>query len=335
MSPISDPPPSPSFKDRRTGLIVFGVLQALLGGLCFLFVPLLFLSQAMQARVTGAPPAYRMMLPAVGIYGAMAVVFLCLGIGSILARRWARALSLILAWSWLAVGVVTVIVTWVVLPRTLAMPVAPNQAMPPGAARVVMIVSLGMVSMLFVVLPGVLLLFYRSPHVKATCEARDPVARWTDACPLPVLGLALWLASGALSLLLMPVGYGGVLPCFGVLISGWAGTLACLALAGLWAYLARATYRLEPRAWWIVLGLVILFSVSAYLTFRGIDLFEMYRRMGYPEAQIEQMRQFQVLDGQTLAPWSAVALVPVIAYLLWVKHFFRSGAAEVEARGHA
>jgi hypothetical protein len=57
----------------------------------------------------------------------------------------------------------------------------------------------------FVLLPAIWTYFYRSPHVKATCEARDPVARWTDACPLPVLGFCLWLLFSVPMLLVMPI----------------------------------------------------------------------------------------------------------------------------------
>jgi hypothetical protein len=323
MNASPDFPTPPPFKDRRTGLILFGVLEILLGGLCLLLIPLMVFGQVMQSRLTGAPPAYRMILPAVGVYGALTVILVWLGIGSILARRWARALLLILSWSWLAVGLITGVVELVFLPRILAASAGPNQNLPAGAMWGMMIVIIGFVAVLFVAVPGSMVLFYRSPHVKGTCEARDPVARWTDACPLPVLGMCLWLGFGAWSLLLMPVGYGGVLPCFGVLISGWPGTILCLGLAALWFYLARASYRLQPQAWWLTAGVLIVLSASAWITFQRVDLLEMYRLMGYPAAQIEQMQRFNFFSGPTFAWWSLGAMLPVLGYLLWVKRFFR------------
>jgi len=68
--------------------------------------------------------------------------------------------------------------------------------MPEAARTVAMIVALGFMGLLFIVLPGGLILVYQSRHTKATCEARDPVPRWTDACPLPVLALSLMLGFG-------------------------------------------------------------------------------------------------------------------------------------------
>ena len=65
-----EPPPVP-FKDRSTGLVVFGVMTILLGGLAGLFVPLMLFGQAMAAKTTKVPPDFSMILPAVAIYGIM------------------------------------------------------------------------------------------------------------------------------------------------------------------------------------------------------------------------------------------------------------------------
>jgi hypothetical protein len=89
MNAPPDLPISTAFKDRRTALMIFGVLEILLGCFCVFMIPLLFLGQAMQRGVTGAPPGYRILLPAAAAYATLAVVFIWLGIGSILARRWA------------------------------------------------------------------------------------------------------------------------------------------------------------------------------------------------------------------------------------------------------
>ena len=75
--------------------------------------------------------------------------------------------------------------------RATATPGQP--AMPAAAIGVIMVITCLMFGFFFIALPAVWIFFYKSRHVKATCEARDPVTRWTDACPLPVLGLCLWL----------------------------------------------------------------------------------------------------------------------------------------------
>ena len=311
------------FKDRKTGLVVFGILEILAGALCVLLVPLLFLGQAMNSRVTGTEPNYRLALPGVMVYAMMAVVFLMLGIGSIRARRWARACCLILGWSWLLIGCIAVVVYAFLLPRILSQmpPGAPN--LPGGARLLIMLFAMAFMVFFFVLIPLALVLFYQNQNVLATCEARDPVARWTDRCPLPVLALSLWLGSGALSMFLMPVAYHGVVPLFGTLVSGPVGLVFYLCMAGLFFYLARATYQLNPLAWWIVLGVMLLFGISNLLTFGRIDLSEMYRLMGYPEAQIRQMQQLNLLGNNFMLLSSALGCLPLIGYLIYIRRYFR------------
>ncbi len=311
------------FKDRRTGLIVFGILAIFVGCVCAAFVPLMVLGQALSARTTGQPPGYRMVAPAVTVYGALAVGFVWLGAGSIMARRWARTLLLVVAWMWLLLGVFTIGFMAVFMPQMLAAPMPDGQPIPDAARLLIAAILLGFMSLAFVVLPGAFILFYRSPHVKATCEARDPVPRWTDACPLPVLALSLTLAFAPLSLLTMLVAYNSVVPFFGHLVTGAPATAVLVLLMVAWGYSAWATYRLRPEGWWIVTVGFVLFSVSALLTFGRVDLVEVYQAMGYPARDVQLLRQFPLAGGRALTVMTAVIMTPFIAYLIWMKRYFR------------
>jgi len=141
-----------------------------------------------------------------------------------------------------------------------------------------------------------------------------------------VLAASLWLGFGALAMLAMPLSYNSVLPVFGVLVSGLPGTLLFIILAGLWAYLAWGFYRRRVMALWITLGMLLLFSASNFITFTKVDLVEMYRQMGYPEQQIEQMRNFDFLSGNVMAWFTLLFLLPLCGYLLWVKRYFQRSA---------
>ena len=117
------------------------------------------------------------------------------------------------------------------------MPKTGQPAMPPAAIRhgMVMVLFFGV---FFVLVPAVWTFFYNSRHVKATCEARDPVTRWTDACPLPVLGFCLWMLVAVPMMLFMPLTGHGVMPFFGMFLSGLPGALFCLVIAAIWGYAA-------------------------------------------------------------------------------------------------
>jgi len=188
---------------------------------------------------------------------------------------------------------------------------------------VVMVSAFAIVGILFILVPAVLVVFYQSRHVKATCEARDPQLRWTDACPLPVLGLSLWVGVAAISMLGMPLMMNGMFPVFGVLWSGWSGSLLYLAVAGLWVYCAMALYRLNAAGWWLMLASMGLFTASAWISFSRIDIFELYRQMGYSEAQLQMMRQFSFISSATMAKFTLAGFLPMLGYLLVVKRYFR------------
>jgi MFS family permease len=331
MTPESLAPSPGEYKDRKAGLIVFGILTASMGFLMALFVPLVIWAQFASASTTHVQPNPQAAIPAAVILGVFAVVLIWLGIGSMLCRRWARALLLIFSWTWLVMGIVGILYLGFLLPQIMA---AVDAAQPPGqppipqemkTAIMVMQVIFGFV--LYVLLPGAWVLFYRSKHVKVTCDVRDPVPRWTDSCPLPVLAVSVWAAIGAVAMLLCPFCYKGVLPFFGVFLSGVSGSAVYLVIAVLWGYAARALYRVELSGWWILLIGTCLFGVSAFITYSRHDLMEVYRLMGYPEAQIAQLQQLNLFHGSMMA-WSTLAFtIPFVLYLLFVRRFFTRPAA--------
>jgi len=317
--PVAPPPP---FKDRRPGLIVFGILQILFGCLVLLMIAGLLAGQAMVARSTGNPIDLRQMVYLVVFYLALAVLFISVGIGSTLCRRWARALTLIVAWPWLATGFITLPIMAIVMPRVLAATQGQGPAIPPGILKMILVMQLLMIGVCFIVIPGVLVLFYSRRDVKATSESRDPVSRWTDTAPLPVLGVALILWAGALFFPFIGIAYRGAMPLFGTILSGLTGTLVALAAAALWFWMGLLWYRRKVIGWWVLLITIVVFGISNAITFARIDLADLFRQMGYPAGQIEVMRQTAGAMHGLMTWGSAIWLVPVVAYLLWVKRFF-------------
>jgi len=321
--------PTPmTYKDRSTSLIVFGILTILLGCMTGLLVLLMLVGQV-AARSTNAPPTpLSAILSAMFIYGILAVALVWLGIGSIKARRWARALLLIFSWSWFVMGVFVLLFMAFFMPTILAnihASATPGQPAIPAAAIGVIMVFTGLIlGVFFILVPAVWIFFYNSRHVKATCETRDSVTRWTDACPLPVLGLCLWLLFSVPMLLIMPIMGHGVMPFFGMLLTGLPGTLFCLALAVLWGYCAWLLYKLDVRGWWLILIAMVMFMVSAVLTYARHDVIEMYQLMGYPQAQIEQIQKTGLLTGNRMAWMMSFSMLPFLGYIFFIKKYLRA-----------
>jgi hypothetical protein len=90
-----------------------------------------------------------------------------------------------------------------------------------------------------------------------------------------------------------------------------------------WGYSAWATYKLKPAGWWIVTVGLVLFSVSAVLTFGRVDLIDLYQAMGYSLQDVRLLREFPLVRGQALTVITAVTMVPFIGYLISIKTYFR------------
>ena len=315
------------FKDRTTGLRVFGILTILLGCLCGLMVLLMILGQVLTAKTSETAVNYRSIIQAAAVYVFLAVALVWLGIGSIMARRWARALLLIFSWTWLTMGIVSLIFMGIFLPTLLENMQADlpqgQAAMSFGVKAVVMIISLGMLAVFFVALPIVWILFYRSPHVKQTCEARDPVAGWTEACPLPVLNMSLWVGISALMLLLMPLSCRGVFPFFGTFLPGWPGTFVYLVFAIVMGYSAYAMYKLDMRGWWLNFVSFCVLGISHWVTYARQDLMEFYRLAGYADEQLEQLQKFSASSGSLVVWGTLLVALPFLGYLIYLKKLFR------------
>jgi len=198
--------------------------------------------------------------------------------------------------------------------------------MPPGGIAGIAIGASVFLAVIYLVLPGVFVLFYRSRHVKATCERRDPHERWTDRCPLPVLAvsaLMLFFLYGVLS----SVATNFTMPFFGTIASGVAGAAVVIPLAAVLGYLAYAVYKLRMNAWWGSVILYGLWAVSYFVTFAGRSMMDYYKAMGLPEESIELLeRQGMMHNGYM--PWlTGLSTAAIFAYLLFVRRYFVAAAS--------
>ena len=315
---LPEKPVNLEFKDRSTGLAIFGSLQVVMGVLFALMVPLIFLTSGFGPAGAGTSTAQ--IIPAAGIYAMLAIVLVSLGVGSILARRWARALTLVLAWMWLVMGVVALISMVFLMPSMSDMMAAQTQQPPPVMMKAIFAMMIAMMAVMYVVLPGIFIIFYQRPDVKATCEWKDTKVRWTDRCPLPVLSLSLVLAFGATSVV-WGAGYGFVAPFFGVLLKGVPGALLFVSISLLFGYLSWAIYKQKMAAWWATLGVIVLFGLSTIISFSVIDMIDLYREMDFPKEQLDAMERSGALD-MNIPLMMAVNMVALVGYLFWVRRFF-------------
>jgi hypothetical protein len=313
----------PTYKDRKTGLAVFGALQIVIGAFCALLVPVMIMAMLTAAVMDDGSEgtmSVRSMIPGIFIYLLLAIGFIWLGIGSIQARRWARALSLVSSWLWLVSGITGIIVMLVLMPDMYEQ-LAKDGKMPAHVVTIVKYVTFGFMTVIYILIPSAFILFYGSKNTRMTCEQRDPHIRWTDKCPLPVLALVLTAVGGAASIPFIGV-YGWAIPCFGVIATGYAGAGLALLFLVLLAYITRGLYRLDLTAWWCATGLAVVWGASCTITLSRVNLMEFYEKMNFPEQQLEIMRKMAFTQTNAPAIVCLLWVVFLLAFLLYIRRYF-------------
>jgi hypothetical protein len=326
--------PPPQHADRSTGLVIFGVFQIILGLLTALLIPLVALS-AFVSRLAPGGGGLRLthLLSALATYGFCAAALVALGIGSIQARRWARALTVIASWYWLIVGTLITILVTAILPVAMRSALeaqrnlgnAPSADVPTGLMAVIITLVIAFMAFFLIAVPIAFLVFYSRADVAATCRDRDPVERWTDRAPLPVLGASVIFFVGALYCVL--VGFTiPVFPFFGRYLTGFRGTACFLLLGAIDLYLAIGTFRLRIAAWWIAVVALSVRILSMVLTYLRADLMQAYAQMGLSEAQLSTINSNPVLRTHVMLWWGVLALMIFLGYLLVIRRYFKTAA---------
>ncbi len=257
------------------------------------------------------------------LYAALAALFVWVGVGSIRIRRWVQPIALILGWTWLLTGLIGLVFWLMMLPNIRSMVESAQPSEPPldpGAYTAISLIASAFIALAYVILPAAFVWFYQDRSVRATLERHDPIPRWTDRCPLPVLGLSIGLWAGAV-LCLTGFAY-NVVPLFGVVLTGPAAAAVLILLAGACAWLGRATYRLRMAGWWGTLALTVALMAGQIITLLRVDMVDIYKSIGLPEEQLAIMRQYggTATTGTLLA--SAVVGVACIGYMVYVRRWF-------------
>lgn len=326
MNTIAPPPATFAHHDRSGGLIAMGILLVMLGLACLLMTGFMAFAMSMARHVPEAASVNAsQMIAAVAIYLILSAFFLWTGIGTILARRWARALVLATSILWLAMGALTLLMIAFIAPTSGRAWVADMPAEARAPLVVGLIVAGVFLAIIYIAIPLVLVLFFRSPHVKATCEARDPKARWTDACPMPVLVGVVAMAGGGLNLV---AGFGQqVLPLFGRYLTGWPAQAGLILSGCICLLTAGLLYRRRDAGWLLAAAQILFWGVSGIVTFQLGDPDGFMDALQIPREDEMGRSLWHHLWGQ-LAAWIAIWMGLGFAYLFYVRKFFRPAGAD-------
>jgi len=317
-----------SDKPSKIGLYFFGIVEILIG-LLFLLIALtsLFIPKIPPLNPQVPMPSF---LPVSLFAFAFSTFVIAMGVGTIMAKRWARKIMLILSWYGLGLGLVGILFFIFFMGSFLntAFSNAPN--ITPAVASGMKMGMMVMMAVFYVILPGVFVLFYQSKRVLAAVEYYDPKENWMDACPTPVFAVSFICAFGAVGMgILGLMVLSTNLPFFGAVFPVWGIALFLLVMFSALTYISIGFYHLEVKAWWAALILVILGSAAAFFMFKLIDPMSAYQRMNVPAAQIDQMKKSGALDMYKSMPnVSWIMMVPYLAYLLFIRKYFFKDASK-------
>jgi hypothetical protein len=308
------------YRDRSFGLVIFGVIEILIGGFCGLLVPLGALAWWITGGQTSGSGALRSTVPVLVLYAVFAGVLIWLGVGSIRARRWACELMLSISRIWLLTGVASLVITWFILPG-LMRSVGGAAGMPAAVLLMTTAVTFVIVSFVYVMLPGAFVLFYRSPDVMATCRARDPRPQFTDGCPPRILTLAVVWALAAVSVLVMPA-YDWAFPFFGTMVVGIEGAVPWLVVLVVCGMLAWGSCRRSPWAWWGGVAATGAAAVSTVLTSLRMDPKSILSVMRLADDQVRLLSSISWPDRWMIVLLWVAVWGSMLAYLVSLRRFF-------------
>ena len=330
--------PGPPYHDRSTALTIFGIFQIILGLLAALMIPLAALGAFMSRLVPGGATRPGQLVVAFASYASLAALFLTLGIGTVRMKRWAYALTLVISWYWMIIGALSTVLLTAALPVTMRSALeqaqrsaggAPSNELSTGIMAVFVTVIIVVAAFFLVLVPIAFVIFYSRKDVAETCRRRDPVERWTDRAPLPVLGASVVYFAGALYMLLVGITT-PLFPFFGRYLTGVAGTAGFLVLVILDIYLAFALLRLRLTGWWIAVLTAPVRMLSMILTYTKADLMQAYSKVGMSDAQVAMLNANPMFRSHVILWWSLLSLVIFFGYLLWLKRYFKTPAAPLQ-----
>ena len=341
-------------KSRAGGLVAFGVISIVIGSGLLLIGAIGIVGLYMMARMgpAGTADATAALAGMMILIAVLAALLFWVGIGSIRCRRWVRPVILPLAWAWLVSGLLAVVTmaaagfadhpnqpasTTVTIQGTGATPTVattnatpatpsatapatqPAAAVRPQTAEIIFIIAA--MSLVALALPLAYILFYRSPNVRRTLDAYDPHPRWTDRCPTPLLGVAIWsvlLALGAATGAL--AGYSDF---FGNYLTGWGAAAVAAVKVGMLAAAAVLFFNRNPIGWWVALAYVLLWGTSLVTT----QLFGEVETIRAAAQAVGDEDQLHPAARRATAGLYAAGVIAGIAYLLYVRRWFHTAQA--------
>lgn len=248
-------------------------------------------------------------------YYLVAAICIPIGYGHIYYRRWSLTLTQLFAWFWLGTGILIAGNLVIFIPQTFKLNI--NQEI--LITRLIIIITLLVISMILV--PILVLRFYKGKKVVSTFEERDQNLYWTENYPFTLL--ALLLLFGIMILVMhITIFFQSIFPLFGEFF--WRRQSVylvsfCILVLGI---LTFGVIRLKIWAWWGSLVYLSLVSVSTIISFSKHSFYEIILMMNLPSYELELISELSLFHDFHLTGLLTPPLLVALGLLIYSKRYF-------------
>ena len=241
-------------------------------------------------------------------YYVIAAVFIPLAYGHLKGRRWARPLAIALLHAWLVVGAPLIGACFLILigSKDIGLPTA--------------IVAAVLLAASYLVVPGLLLRFYRNRDVQLTFEAKSQSPSRFEDLPTQVLALAI-LQVFYLVVFHFPILFRGLFPAFGTWISDLSGILLYDGMIIVLAILTWGTLKQRAWAWWGSLLLFSLMTISTVITLCASSLTDILSILRFSPTEMDILSGVPLQGYHLAIPIGIPMILTLVKILLARPHF--------------
>jgi hypothetical protein len=270
------------------------------------------------------------MILGAGFYLAVAVVLICLGIGSCRTRRWVRPIIIVATVLFIGSGILGIL--FMILQALKGgfsfVPTTPGPgaaALPPaGFAHAILIgqiVGIIFSALAMIALPAVVLYFYAKSSTREKLAALDPEPNWTDRLPIPALGWAIGcLLLGLMNLASM---FNGFALFFTHVLTGPSADIL-LSLTGLLLLLGACLCYTNPQLGWRLTFIITTYLAISSLAFAIHGDFSTIVEIMSAKLTAYGLRQTadSAYMSASFRSAGAIYYTAALAYALYVRRYF-------------
>jgi len=326
-------PPAQQYSGVRGGMIAIGIILICIGGLCACMGAMMPMALLMQGNLAAGqktpaiPHATQMMIGAAVVYVTIAGAIIFVAIGTLRCQRWARPVMIVISALTLISGIAGLAIFGLGY-SSFAGQLNQRGGPPPGFAPIIFGGTLLVLFLFIVVVPGGFLWFFARAKVAEALMVLDPVPRWTDDVPLPVLAISLTFAIWGITTCISAIF--GMAAEFGTILVGVTASAVLLIQGLIEMSIAWATFRRSAASWWAALVYAIFYAIAMGSTAVRSDKLGLYRRAGYTERQIQELGKYSALDRPMGVSAFVIFTVLAVGYLLYARRCFRPQSQTAE-----